>query len=99
MQIVQNVDGEKSIIAAKCLAELGPSDLGSIALKFDTQLQTYKNVRNQLHRIFYELFTNQRNIVTNSLVDSIFDNCFPTNSSAKHSTMLLKIYASMQWKS
>ncbi|XP_055323121.1 serine/threonine-protein kinase ATM isoform X2 [Sitodiplosis mosellana] len=41
-QIVQNVDSEKSVIAAKCLGELGPSDLGSIALKFDTQLQTYK---------------------------------------------------------
>ncbi|XP_031619505.1 serine/threonine-protein kinase ATM [Contarinia nasturtii] len=40
--IVQNVDSEKSLIAAKCLGELGPSDLGSIALKFDVQLQTYK---------------------------------------------------------
>lgn len=44
-QIVQNVDSEKSLIAAKCLGELGPSDLGSIALKFDTQLQTYTIVR------------------------------------------------------
>lgn len=44
-QIVQNVDSEKSLIAAKCLSELGPSDLGSIALKFDIQHQTYTMVR------------------------------------------------------
>lgn len=41
LQIVQNMDSEKSLIAAKCLGELGPNDLGSIALKFDTQQQTY----------------------------------------------------------
>lgn len=41
-QIVQNVDAEKSVIAAKCLGELGPSDLGSIALRFDVKPQTYK---------------------------------------------------------
>lgn len=43
-QIVQNVDSEKSLIAAKCLGELGPNDLGSIALKFDVNTQTYKVV-------------------------------------------------------
>lgn len=42
--IVQNVDSEKALLAAKCLGELGPSDLGSIALKFDNQTQTYKIV-------------------------------------------------------
>lgn len=45
VHIVQNVDSERSLIAAKCLGELGPSDLGSIALKFDVQSQTYKTVR------------------------------------------------------
>lgn len=45
VHIVQNVDNERSLIAAKCLGELGPSDLGSIALKVDVQLHTYKTVR------------------------------------------------------
>lgn len=42
--IVQNVDSEKALLAAKCLGELGPNDLGSIALKFDNQTQTYRIV-------------------------------------------------------
>lgn len=52
-QIVQNVDIEKSLIAAKCLGELGPSDLGSIALKFDVQPQTYKVVSYNIFPIIY----------------------------------------------
>lgn len=47
VHIAQSVDSERSLIAAKCLGELGPSDLGSIALKFDVQLQTYKIVRSK----------------------------------------------------
>lgn len=44
VHIIQNVDSERSLVAAKCLGELGPSDLGSIALKVDVQPQTYKIV-------------------------------------------------------
>lgn len=57
-QIVQNVDDEKSLIAAKCMGELGPSDLGTIALKFDVQKQTYNIVSNNtifcINTIFIE---------------------------------------------
>lgn len=52
---MQSVDTEKSVIAAKCLGELGPSDLGTIVLKSDVQLQTYKTVRTDKFCMLYSL--------------------------------------------
>lgn len=44
LEIVQNGDTRTSITAAKCLGEFGPSDLGSIVLKFNEQKATYESV-------------------------------------------------------
>ena len=44
LQTIRGSDLEKSIVAAKCLGELGPSDLRTIVLKPDIQLHTYKFV-------------------------------------------------------
>lgn len=42
LQFVQGFDEAKAVEAAKCLGELGPSDLSSIVLKPDHQLHTYE---------------------------------------------------------
>lgn len=44
LQTIQGVDAEKSVMAARCLGELGPSDLGTIVLKSDVQLHSYRVV-------------------------------------------------------
>lgn len=42
LETVQGTDMEKSHMAAKCLAELGPSDLGTIVLRSDLKKHTYQ---------------------------------------------------------
>lgn len=42
LQFVQGFDEVKAVEAAKCLGELGPSDLSSIVLKPDHQIYTYE---------------------------------------------------------
>lgn len=42
LQFVQGFDVIKAVEAAKCLGELGPSDLSSIVLKPDAQTHTYE---------------------------------------------------------
>ncbi len=42
LQFVQGIDITKAVEAAKCLGELGPSDLSSIVLKPDHQRDTYE---------------------------------------------------------
>lgn len=42
LQFVQGLDEAKAVEAAKCLGELGPSDLSSIVLKPDHQIHTYE---------------------------------------------------------
>ncbi|KAJ6636448.1 Serine-protein kinase ATM, partial [Pseudolycoriella hygida] len=46
LQFVQGFDATKAVEAAKCLGELGPSDLSSIVLKPDHQLHTYEFASN-----------------------------------------------------
>lgn len=53
-QTVQSNDTKRSEIAAKCLGELGPSDLGTLILKLDAQKQTYKVVSNMKRFFFLE---------------------------------------------
>lgn len=45
LQIIQGSDIEKSHMAAKCLGELGPGDLGTMVLRPDIQHHTYKWVK------------------------------------------------------
>lgn len=42
LQTIQGSDIEKSHVAAQCLGELGPSDLGTMVLRPDIQHHTYK---------------------------------------------------------
>lgn len=44
LQIVQGVDPEKAMMAARCLGELGPSDLGTTVLKSDNDSKIYQKV-------------------------------------------------------
>lgn len=44
LQIVQSVDAEKAMMAARCLGELGPSDLGTTVLKTDIDSKIYRMV-------------------------------------------------------
>lgn len=44
LESVQSADEQASLEAAKCLGELGPSDLATIVLRPDNKLHTYKHV-------------------------------------------------------
>lgn len=44
LSAIQSSDPEKSMEAARCLGELGPSNLATIVLKPGSQLNTYKFV-------------------------------------------------------
>lgn len=44
LHIVRGVDSEKAMMAARCLGELGPSDLGTIVLKSDNDSKVYRLV-------------------------------------------------------
>lgn len=46
LQAIQGSDVEKCHMAAKCLGELGPSDLGTMVLRPDVQHHTYQWVSN-----------------------------------------------------
>lgn len=46
LKVIQTENMEKSEWAAKCLAEIGPSDLGTAVLKSDSDSVVYKIVRN-----------------------------------------------------
>lgn len=52
LEIVRGPEEDKSVVAAKCLGELGPNDLGSIVLKFNEQKSTY-----QIYRSLNDAFT------------------------------------------
>lgn len=44
LQTVQGVDADKEMMAAQCLGELGPSDLGTTVLKSDNDSNIYQKV-------------------------------------------------------
>lgn len=56
--MIQGSDLEKSVVAAKCLGELGASDLGTIVLKSDAQQPTYKLVSEIFEINTYVLMSN-----------------------------------------
>lgn len=76
LQTIQGADIDKSHMAAQCLAELGPSDLGTMVLRPDTHLQIYKWVNDYVCYALLVMLLTKIFISQSPSYDEVIDDLF-----------------------